>query len=252
MHWNGLSGMYIGFKVCHIQWHWFWAVLPGQKHPSLCIFMNKYGLQIGNAMEKINSVLTRKKCSKWLDTPCIEIFGHANSNGTGFETVHSGIYVCIILVAAHRKTILVTFCNIIQKTTEENTHKMFHISPLIVLFSYGKVKDIFGIRIKFHYKVRWKLYLPNCWSDKLLITAIVISMTKNLYARALKWFWAVLPGPESIVCVLLRNKCGFQIGYAMEKYKMLQTGSVIAPGVQIYKSEADSRSGFKIWHIITQ
>ena len=25
----------------------------------------------------------------------------------------------------------------------------------------------------------------------------------------------------------------------MEKYKMLQKGSVIAPGVQIYKSEAD-------------
>ena len=41
--------------------------------------------------------------------------------------------------------------HITQKTTpEENSHKMFHISSLIVLFSDGKVKDIFGIRIKFH------------------------------------------------------------------------------------------------------
>ena len=61
---------------------------------------NKYGFQIGNAMEEINSVLTRKKSSKWLDTPCISIFGHANSNGTGFEAVDSGLYVCIILVTA--------------------------------------------------------------------------------------------------------------------------------------------------------
>ena len=31
----------------------------------------------------------------------------------------------------------------------------------------------------------------------------------------------------------------------MEKYKMLQTGSVIAPGVQIYKFEADWMSSFQ-------
>ena len=64
-----------------------------------------------------------------------KVFGHADYNGTGFEAVHSGLYVCIILVTAHHKTTLVTFCNITQKTTpEENTHKMFHISLLIVLF----------------------------------------------------------------------------------------------------------------------
>ena len=42
-------------------------------------------------MEKINSVLTRKKCSKWLYTPWKSVFGHANSNATGFEAVHSDV-----------------------------------------------------------------------------------------------------------------------------------------------------------------
>ena len=31
-----------------------------------------------------------------------------------------------------------------KKTPQENSHKMFHISSPIVLFPYGKVKDIFG------------------------------------------------------------------------------------------------------------
>ena len=31
-----------------------------------------------------------------------------------------------------------------------------------------------------HYSARYKLYLTNCWSDKLLITTTVISMPKNL------------------------------------------------------------------------
>ena len=53
-------------------------------------------------------------------------------------------------------------------------------------------------------------------------------------------FWS-----KSFVCVFLRNKCGFQIGNAMEKYKMLQTGSVIAPGVQIYKFETNWMSSFQ-------
>ena len=47
------------------------------------------------------------------------------------------------------------------------------------------------------------------------------------------------------LCVFLRNKYGSQIGNAMEKYKMLQTGSVIAPGVQIYKFEADWMCSFQ-------
>ena len=112
----------------------------------------------------------------------------------------SGLYVCIILITAHHKTTLVKICNITQKTTpEENTHEMFHISPLIVLFSYGKVKDIFGIRIKFHYNMRYKLCLTNCWSDRLLTTTNVISMPKNLHVTTYKWFWPVLPGQKNFV-----------------------------------------------------
>ena len=46
-----------------------------------------------------------------------------------------GLYVCIILKTAYHRTTLGIFCNIIQKTThEENSHKIFHISSLIVLF----------------------------------------------------------------------------------------------------------------------
>ena len=53
---------------------------------------------------------------------------------------------------AHHRTTFGIFCNITQNTTpEENSCKMFHISSPIVLFSYGKVKDMFlEIRIKFH------------------------------------------------------------------------------------------------------
>ena len=118
-------------------------------------------------------------------------------------------------------------CCCFQQQQQKNTHKMFHISLLIVLFSYGKVKDIFGPRIKYHYKVRYKLYLTNCWSDKLLTTTIVISMPKNLYARTFKWFQAVLPGQKRFVCIYLRNKYDSKIGNAMEKCKILQTGSVM-------------------------
>ena len=61
------------------------------------------------------------------------------------------LYVCIILETAHHRATLRIFCSITQKTTsEENSHKMFHISSAIVLFSYGKVKDVFWIWIKFH------------------------------------------------------------------------------------------------------
>ena len=64
-----------------------------------------------------------------------------------------GLYVCITSETSHHRTTFRIFCNITQKITpDENSHKMFHISSPIVLFSYGKVKDVFlgGIRIKFH------------------------------------------------------------------------------------------------------
>ena len=61
------------------------------------------------------------------------------------------LYVCIILETAHHRTTFTIFCNITQKTTpEENSHKMFHNPSPIVLFSYGKVKDFFGIGIIFN------------------------------------------------------------------------------------------------------
>ena len=63
-----------------------------------------------------------------------------------------GLYVCIILETAHHRTTFGIFCNFTQKTVpEDNSWKMLHISSMIVLFSYGKVKDILGgIRIEFH------------------------------------------------------------------------------------------------------
>ena len=39
--------------------------------------------------EKVNSILTRKKCSKWLDTSCIYIFGCANSVHNDADDVHN-------------------------------------------------------------------------------------------------------------------------------------------------------------------
>ena len=38
----------------------------------------------------------------------------------------------------------------------------------------------------FHYEVRYKLYLTNCWSDKCLITTIASGMLKNLNAGTFK------------------------------------------------------------------
>ena len=107
------------------------------------------------------------------------------------------------------------FATLLKNIYLKKTLQMFHISSQIVLFSYGKVKDVFfflKIRIKFHlgrtkgrgkrgyggeaqneiflqnshYYARYKLYLTNCWSDKLLITTIVIGMPKNLSARTFK------------------------------------------------------------------
>ena len=56
-----------------------------------------------------------------------------------------GLYICIILESAHHRTTFGIFGNITQNATpEENSQKMFSISLPIVLFTYGKVKDILG------------------------------------------------------------------------------------------------------------
>ena len=69
----------------------------------------------------------------------------------------------------------------------------------LYFFLMGRSRTLFGTRIKYHYKVRYKLHLTNCQSDKLLTTTIVIGMPKTLYARTFKWFRAVLPGQKSFV-----------------------------------------------------
>ena len=126
---------------------------------------------------------------------------------------------------------------------------MFHISSPIGLFSYVKVKDAFcfvwiqdqtssgegkrkskwgyegdpksGFFLQnSHYKVRYKLYLTNCWSDKLLTTTIVISTSKKLNVQTFKWFWAVLPGQKQLCFCIVKEKYGFQIGNAMDKNKL--------------------------------
>ena len=79
-----------------------------------------------------------------------------------------------------------------------------------------------------HYKVRYKLYLTNCWSDKLLTTTIVIGTSKKLNVQTFKWFWAVLPGQKTTLCVFW-NKYGHQIGNAM--YMKCYEHPVIAPGM---------------------
>ena len=97
-----------------------------------------------------------------------------------------------------------------------------------VLFSYGKVKDIFwdkdqissgegkgqkeGVRggmgekpkmrdifANSHYSARLKLYLTNWSSDKLLLTTTAIGMPKNLYAETFKLFGVVLPSHKQLV-----------------------------------------------------
>ena len=102
--------------------------------------------------------MTRKKCSKWLDAYCTLLFGCADSNGMGFETVHSDVSmlwaICMhYLKTDHHRTTFRIFCNITQNTTpEENSCKMFHISSPIVPFFLWKGQGhlCLKIRITFH------------------------------------------------------------------------------------------------------
>ena len=90
------------------------------------------------------TVLTMKKCSKWLDTQCMSVFGHADSNGTGYEAVHSdvssyGIYVCIILETAHHRATFGIFCNITQRLhLKKITAKCSIFFHLLYFFLMGK------------------------------------------------------------------------------------------------------------------
>ena len=156
-----------------------------------------------------------------------------------------GLYVSIILETAHHRATFGIFCNITQKTTpEENSHKMSHISLPIVLFSYGKVKNIFWIRIKFHLgkaKVRGKMgvwaetqnevgffaKLPLLSKIQTLSPKYLVRQTSNHHhcnwhtqkpmCRNFQVIWGNSSWSKKQLCVLLRNKYGFQIGNAMEK-----------------------------------
>ena len=46
-----------------------------------------------------------------------------------------------------------------------------------------------------------QIYLTNCCSGNLLITTIAIGMPKNFNAGIFKWFWAVLPGKKTTLCI---------------------------------------------------
>ena len=70
-------------------------------------------------------------------------FSQSCCNGVTLSKLYRhGLYVCIILETAHHRTTFGIFSHITHKTIpEENSCKKFHISSLIKLFSYGKVKD---------------------------------------------------------------------------------------------------------------
>ena len=159
---------------------------------------------------------------------------------------------------------MVTFCNITQKATSEGyAHKIFHISPLIVLFSYGKVKDIWELMINFHLGKAKGRSKRGVWSERPKMRVIFAkfpllreiqtlshkllvrqtsnhhhcdwSCPKNWYAVTFKWFWAVLPGQK--ICVFLRNKYDFQIGNAMEKWTLFWPGRNAQNGLILHAFE---------------
>ena len=75
------------------------------------------------------------------------------------------LYLCIILETVHHRTTFRIFCNVTLNTTsEENSQKIFHISSPTVLFSYGKVKDIFWDKGKVSSgKGKWKEQEGSMW-----------------------------------------------------------------------------------------
>ena len=95
------------------------------KNNFLCVFvMNKYAFQIGNAMEKLNSILPGKKCSKWkwLDLHAFRFLDLPIPMGQVLRPyiplyLHYGLYVYINLETAHHRTTFGIFCNITENTT---------------------------------------------------------------------------------------------------------------------------------------
>ena len=117
---------------------------------TLCNLRNKYGYQIANAMEKLTLFWLGRNAQNDLIPHACRILDvlipMAHALRLCIQMFPSyGLYVCIILETAHHRATFRIFCNITQKTTpEDNSHKMFHISSPIVLFSYGKAKIVLG------------------------------------------------------------------------------------------------------------
>ena len=121
---------------------------PGSKQLYLCILRNKYGYQIRNAMEKKNSVWPGRNAKM------------------AWYSIHIGFWMCQFqwnrfwgctfrcfqvmgyMFALSLKLLIIGllmeyFATFLKRLHWKNSHKMFHISSLIVFLSNGKVKDMF-------------------------------------------------------------------------------------------------------------
>ena len=77
MHHNGLSGTYLGFEVCQIQWHSY--QVSSISHSCEIKIWGKYFTFCWFWLEK--------SASEWLEWHIFEGAMHAESNGTGFKTL---------------------------------------------------------------------------------------------------------------------------------------------------------------------
>ena len=131
---------------------WFWAVLPGQKQICLCIFQEQIWLPNWTCYRKNkllfwpgqNALNGLIPYAYWFLDMLISTTQVLRLYIQMFPSY--GLYVCIILETTHHRTTSRIFCNITQKTTtEENSHKMIHISSLIVPFLIGGLRIIFDM-----------------------------------------------------------------------------------------------------------
>ena len=85
---------------CHCNWHAqkpycrdFQVILSSSSwsKTTLCIFKEQIWLPNRKCYGKNNLYFDQEEMLKWLDTPHLYIFGHANSKGMAFEAVHSDV-----------------------------------------------------------------------------------------------------------------------------------------------------------------
>ena len=127
---------------------WFWAVLPGQKQ--LCAFFrNKYGFQIGSAMEKKTLFWPGRNAQNGLILNVGRFlmcwFQWHRFWGCTFRS----FWVLGYMYALSWKLFIIGllleyFATLLKSIPEENSCKMFHIFFTNCTFSYWKVKDVLG------------------------------------------------------------------------------------------------------------